>query len=42
MTFRQWMNARQLLTEEFFGVLIRQNIQAEDDEFARARKHVKP
>jgi hypothetical protein len=42
MTFRQWMAARQLLTEEFFGVLIRQQRQAEDDEFTRARKRIKP
>lgn len=38
MTYRAWMRARQLLTEERFGAAIRETQQAEEDEFARAAR----
>jgi hypothetical protein len=39
MTWRAWMRARQLLTEERFGVAIREMEAAEADAFAKAAQH---
>jgi len=33
MSFRGWMAARQLLTEEFFGTLLRENQRVEDAQY---------
>jgi hypothetical protein len=38
MTYPEWMAARQLLTEERFGALIRQSQKDEADEFTRAAR----
>lgn len=36
MTYREWMTARQLLTEEFLGVHLRQVQHQEDQTFKHA------
>lgn len=33
MSYREWMTARQLLTEEFLGTLLRQSVRVEDESF---------
>lgn len=35
MTYREWMAARQLLTEEFLGVYLRQRAHDEDKSFQK-------
>jgi|GEM_PF-2077662 len=40
MSFREWMAARQLLTEEFFGVLLRENQRAEDERYSASLRHI--
>ena len=39
MSFRAWMAARQLLTEEFFGTILRENQRIEDAQFRQSVRH---
>ncbi len=40
MSFRGWMAARQLLTEEFFGALVRENQRIEDAQYGASLRRI--